>query len=86
MLKRQKNILGPVIRQLRLKKDLTQERFVAKLNVLGWDLSRDTFAKLESQVRWIADSEVPFLATALEVDPGELFKLARQKSSAGASK
>lgn len=75
-----------MIRQLRLKKDLTQERFVAKLNVLGWDLSRDTFAKLESQVRWIADSEVPFLAAALEVDPGELFKLARQKSSANTSK
>jgi transcriptional regulator with XRE-family HTH domain len=79
VLKNKKNILGPVIRQLRLKKDLTQERFVAKLNLLGWDLSRDTFAKLESQVRWIPDSEVPILAAALDVDPGELFKLAAKK-------
>ena len=34
---------------------------------MGWDLSRDTLAKIELQLRWVADFEVIFLAHALDV-------------------
>lgn len=34
---------------------------------MGWDISRDTLAKVESQVRWLADFELAFLAEALAV-------------------
>lgn len=34
---------------------------------MGWDLSRDTLAKIELQSRWVADFETVFLAHALEV-------------------
>ncbi len=40
----------------------------ARLNLLGWDISRDTLAKIESQLRWVADFELLCLASVLETD------------------
>ena len=34
---------------------------------MGWDLSRDTLAKIELQSRWVSDFETVFLAQALSV-------------------
>jgi hypothetical protein len=45
---------------------------------MGWDLSRDTLAKIELQSRWVADFEVVFLAHALGVS--HLSLLPDQKS------
>lgn len=80
-LKQPKNIVGPVVREKRVKTKLTQAQFVAKLNLLGWDLSRDTFAKIESQTRWVADFELQKLADALACDPSELLRKANQPRS-----
>lgn len=55
------------MRKLRLKNGLSQPAFAAKCQRLGWDLSRDTLAKIELQTRWVADFEVVFLAQALNV-------------------
>jgi transcriptional regulator with XRE-family HTH domain len=68
------NTVGPRVRQIRELQKLTQEQFVARCNVQGWDISRATLAKIESQVRRVTDSEVLFLANCLKVDVGELFK------------
>lgn len=51
---------------------------VARLNLLGWDLSRGTLAKIEARIRWIADFEVVQLAKALGVAPGDLFSAVGQ--------
>jgi predicted house-cleaning NTP pyrophosphatase (Maf/HAM1 superfamily) len=56
---------------------MTQPLLVAKLNLLGWDISRETLAKVESQFRWVADSELVLLADALAVDAGELLLKAK---------
>lgn len=53
---------------------------VARLNLQGWDISRETLAKIESQFRWVADTELLKLAMALESDAGEILKLAQAKS------
>jgi transcriptional regulator with XRE-family HTH domain len=63
---RARNIVGPQIRQLREKQSLTQPMLVAKCNLLGWDISRETLAKIESQFRWVADAELVCLAKALK--------------------
>jgi transcriptional regulator with XRE-family HTH domain len=63
-----RNIVGPVVRQIRKEKGLTQAELCAKLNLLGWDIGRDTLAKLETQVRWVADFEILKLAEALQVE------------------
>lgn len=39
----------------------------------GWDISRDTLAKIEDQRRWVADFEVAFLAEVLKVSVPDLF-------------
>jgi transcriptional regulator with XRE-family HTH domain len=73
-LKTPRNIVGPVVRKLRVKKKLTQAQYVAKLNVAGWDLSRETFAKIECQMRWVADFEIIKLAKALDMDAPALIR------------
>lgn len=67
-----RNIVGPVIREIRESQGLTQQMLVARLNLAGWDISRETLAKIESQVRWVADTELLQLAAALRVDAGRL--------------
>ncbi len=71
-----RNIVGPVVRELREKKGLTQAALVTKLNLIGWDLSRDTLAKIESQIRWVADFEILKLAEGVGIDAPELLRRA----------
>ena len=46
---------------------MTQPMLVAKLNLAGWNISRETLAKIETRLRWIADSELVCLAKCLAV-------------------
>ncbi|MGE3310472.1 MAG: hypothetical protein AB7O66_10915 [Limisphaerales bacterium] len=50
---------------------------IAWIHRKGWDISRETLAKVEAQIRWIADFEVVHLAEALGVKPGDLFDAAK---------
>ena len=68
------NIVGPKVREIRERQQLTQEELVAKCNLLEWDISRGTLAKIESQVRRVIDEEVVILAKALQVDISELYE------------
>lgn len=67
------NLIGPAVRRQREVQKLTQEQLVARCNLLGWDISRGTLAKIESQVRCITDIEVAKLASALKIDIQTLF-------------
>ncbi|MBE7156948.1 MAG: helix-turn-helix transcriptional regulator [Rhodospirillales bacterium] len=62
-----RNIAGPQVRRLRTQQGITQQAFAEKCQRMGWDVSRDTLAKVESQMRWLADFELAFLAEALSV-------------------
>jgi transcriptional regulator with XRE-family HTH domain len=73
------NIVGPVIRALREKQGLTQPQLVAKLNIAGWDLSRATYSKIESQIRCVADYELLKLAAGLGIDAPELLRQAMKR-------
>lgn len=74
-----RNIVGPVLRELREKKGLTQAQFVAKLHLQGLDLSRDTYAKIEAQIRWVADFEILKLAKGIGIDAPELLRRAAKR-------
>jgi transcriptional regulator with XRE-family HTH domain len=67
------NVVGPQVRKLRLLRDWTQESFAAKLQVAGWDVSRESIAKLEAQFRRVPDCELLFLSKVLEVGIIDLF-------------
>ena len=71
-----RNLVGPLVRELREKMGLTQAELVVKLNLLGWDLSRDTLAKIEAQIRWVADFEMVKLAASVGLDASEFVRRA----------
>jgi len=68
------NQIGPNIRTIRENQKLTQEQLVARCNLLEWNISRGTLAKIESQVRRITDIEIVIMALALKVRVQDLFQ------------
>ena len=74
-----RNIVGPLVRELREKQGLTQAQLVAKLNLAGWDVSRDIVARIEGQIRWVADFEIIKLAEGLGLDASDLIRQAVAK-------
>jgi transcriptional regulator with XRE-family HTH domain len=56
-----------MVRKLRNAADMSQAQLAAQCQILGWEISRETLAKIESQIRWVADFELLCLATALNV-------------------
>lgn len=74
-----RNLVGPVVKELREKQGLTQSELVAKLNLAGWDVSRDILARIEGQVRWVADFETVKLAAAVGLEAPELIRIALVK-------
>jgi transcriptional regulator with XRE-family HTH domain len=67
------NIIGDNVRTIRESQKLTQDQLAAKCNLLEWNISRSTLAKIESKVRRVNDVEVKLLATVLKVNINELF-------------
>lgn len=68
------NLIGPRIRFIRESQQITQEALAARCNVLEWDISRSTLAKIEARVRRVTDLEAVLFAKALKVEVSELFK------------
>jgi transcriptional regulator with XRE-family HTH domain len=69
------NLIGPNIRKIRKAMNLSQKELVALCNLLGWDISRGTLAKIESKSRKISDEEVLYLSNALKTDVNSLFEM-----------
>ena len=67
------NIIGKNVKKIREKRKWTQEQLVAKCNLIDWQISRSTLAKIEANVRRVTDIEVQKLSLALNVPINELF-------------
>ena len=67
------NIVGENVRTIREKNGWTQDQLAARCNLLEWNISRGTLAKIESKVRRVTDIEVKLLAEALETNIEALF-------------
>ena len=67
-----KNICGKKIREARLKRQLTQSDFAAKLQVAGITIERDSISRIELGTRFIADYELMIISKILNV-PIEAF-------------
>lgn len=59
------NISGNNLRRLRKAKGLTQAMLIAHCQLRGWQVSRETLAKIESGVRRVNDAEVALLVQVL---------------------
>jgi transcriptional regulator with XRE-family HTH domain len=67
MKRRQLNVVGATLRQLRLERGITQSQLAAKCSVMGWDVSAGTIAKVETHLRSVYDAELLVFARALRV-------------------
>ncbi|MCU7919701.1 MAG: helix-turn-helix domain-containing protein [Candidatus Thiodiazotropha sp. (ex Epidulcina cf. delphinae)] len=68
------NVIGPQVKRLREQSHMAQEELAAQCNLLGWNISRGTLAKIESQVRRVTDFEVALMAEVLKVEIAELYE------------
>ena len=66
-------MIGTRVRELRDRKGWTQEDLSAKLQVFGWDVSRESLAKLETHQRRVPDGELFILAKVLRTSTDLLF-------------
>ena len=62
-----KNVSGEMIRQLRIKKRMSQSDLAARLQVEGVMLERDSISRIESGTRMVQDYELWALAEVLGV-------------------
>ncbi len=67
------NLIGTQVRELRDRKGWTQEDLSVKLQVFGWDVSRESLAKLEILQRRVPDGELFILAKVLGTTTDALF-------------
>ncbi|WP_318779427.1 helix-turn-helix domain-containing protein [Pseudoalteromonas nigrifaciens] len=61
------------MRIIRENKGWTQEQLAAKCNLIDWEISRSTLAKIESNVRGVTDIEVSYFSLVLNVEIAILF-------------
>ena len=77
-----RNIVGPQIRRFRLDDGLDQADLAARCGVLGWQVTRGTVAKIESQVRRVTDAELYVIAEALRRPTDKFFTASRRELTA----
>ena len=68
------NITGKNIKKIRKDKKITQEDLCARMQVMGYQISRSDISKLENGKRFISDFEVLGFANDLKVGILDLFK------------
>ena len=66
--------LGANIRKLRLFHKLTQERVVAKMQLLGIDISRGTYSQIECGISNIRVEELLALCKIFKCEPNAFFE------------
>jgi transcriptional regulator with XRE-family HTH domain len=71
---RPKNIVGPQVRRLRVAANLSQAALAAACQRIGWDIDRNTIAKIEGRRRWVGDFELQHLSSVLKCRLEALFK------------
>ena len=68
------NIAGKNIKKIRKEKKITQEDLCARMQVMGFKLSRSDISKLENGKKFITDTEVLGFSKALKVSILDLYK------------
>lgn len=63
-----KNVSGERIRELRIKRRMSQSELAARLQVEGVILERDSISRIESGARFVADYELFVFAKVLGVE------------------
>ena len=62
-----KNIIGNKIYELRTKNNLSQEKLMAQLQLLGFDSERGVIKRIENGTRFVSDVELKLLSNFFNV-------------------
>ena len=72
--KRFLNVSGKNIKEIRKKQKITQEDLCARMQIMGFKLSRSDISKLENGKRFVNDVEIVGFSKALKVSILDLYK------------
>lgn len=75
-----KNIIGPKIKELRLRQNLTQKSLAEKLQLEGYEFSDLTILRIEQGKRFVPDYEVALLAKFFNISVDDLLNSSNQKT------
>ena len=64
---RRRNVTGRRIAYLRSEQNMSQDMLIARLQLLGFDITRDVLANMESGRTRIDDDDLPYFQKALRV-------------------
>jgi transcriptional regulator with XRE-family HTH domain len=67
------NVIGPQIRKLRYRQRWSQNDLAIKLQLIGWDITRSTVAKIESRLMWVGDWQLFYFTRVFKVELQDLF-------------
>lgn len=70
-----RNLIGNNLKTFRKLKGISQEMFVAKLNLIGLDLDRTSLSRIENYNREVYDYELVYFSQVLEIDISDLLGL-----------
>lgn len=71
---RKRNVIGPQIRRLRSRREMSQNDLATRLQILGMEnATRGKVSKIESRKVCISDDDLIFIARALGVSTEELY-------------
>ena len=68
------NILGSKIKSLRCEQKLSQEYLCARMQTMGYKISRSDISKIENGKKFISDFEVLGFAKALKTTVSKLYE------------
>jgi len=68
-----RNVVGPQLRRIRNRLELSQAELAVRLQLAGLDWGRVAVAKIESRIKRVNDAELFMLARVLKVEMTELF-------------
>ena len=66
------NVAGCHVRELRMKRGLSQEQLAAKLQLMGYSIGQKAISRMETGDRVVTDYELLLLAQVLNVSPLQL--------------
>jgi transcriptional regulator with XRE-family HTH domain len=67
------NVVGPQVRKVRGRLELTQEQLSAHCQLAGLDISRSSVGQIEARLRYVSDEELLVLASLLGVTTDQLY-------------
>ena len=70
---RNSNVIGPAVAKYRYRHGWTQDDLVAKLQILGCNMSRDILANIETRRSVATDTQIEFFVEVFGIDIKDLF-------------